>query len=175
MKERKAYERRILLLSVAGGALIAKSQVLALSLQPPGIEEIVPISHLVLVGSIQSYVFRGVLQSEKPEEYRIDYEDDENQRGRAMDVIVHIEEILLGKIPDSAPAFLRVHWPIPRQQRMAFLGDKRIFFLREPSLYTNRSGFAQALYGIIARPRPVSDEKQVLQEIKKLKSEGKLK
>jgi hypothetical protein len=141
---------------------------IALSPKPPGLDVQLSRSEFVIVGLVERFVFRGVSRKVNPQEFDQDFDDEGKFGNRAMDVLVHVDEVLMRREETDMPDSVRIHWPIPIEQRANIIGERRIFLLDKGHTRRLPDGNIQRMFANVIQPLNVKDKKPVRDAVKRL-------
>lgn len=169
-----AGRRRAIAVAMSFGLCAFRPGAWALSPQAPPtptLEDHVLQAELIVIGSVERFVFRGS-DIEAREEYGKDFSDGISSSKRTLDAFVRVEKILKNRIAAEIPRIVRAQRPVPRANHEIYLSTKAIYFFKRGALL--HGGDPQSrLFLSVVDALPMSSEEIVAKAIVKNQSKSK--
>lgn len=160
MSDYRQMNRRTVIAAAGIGLLLSQESAKALSPMPPPLptlEDYVKRADLIVVGTIERFVFRGANFGVAPNEYEKDYEEDDGKGTRAMDMFVNANRILKNKSEYRKPYLVRMQNRASYMKSGIKIGVRRVFLLDQGS-GMQINGLSVRVFQNLTEPRSLKDE-----------------
>lgn len=168
MTEISTNRRKVLAAALGCTAFLEQSGAWALSPHPPPeptLEDHILKSDLVVMASIETFIFRSNDSLGNPEEYDRDFIRDSEKQDRDRDAILGVKKVFRSNGKVSNIKRVRVGRPFKKDDLSATLSSTAIYLLNvHRSLRNPRDGITKLMWCVIP-PMPVEDEYKVRQAL----------